>query len=155
MTIIDTLIGYAGSWKPKYKVWMSPDATPLESISSAIVSPMVNGKFVCIEYTWTVDGNLVEGEMFIGFEPRTRMVTMVWVDAWHNGDRFMICEGEVQPDGALSVLGSYPAPEGPDWGWRTVIEPGDGSFSLCMYNIPPGGAELLAVEAVYTPMVNP
>ena len=150
MTVIETMRNLAGSWQATYRLWMAPEAAPLKSLSDAVVSPMVNGKFVCIEYTWTADGNLVEGELFIGYEPEPQLVTAVWVDGWRNGNRFMICAGEIRSDGAISVLGSYPAPEGPDWGWRTVIEPGEDGFSLRMYNIPPGGADLLAVEAVYT-----
>ena len=150
MTIIDRLIGFAGNWQATYRLWMSPEQVPLESPSRAIVSPMVNGKMVCIEYDWVADGKLVEGELFVGYETQAQRVTVVWVDAWHNGERFMISQGEVRPDGALSVLGSYPAPAGPDWGWRTVIEVEAERFCLRMYNIPPGMAELLAVEAIYT-----
>ena len=132
MTIIDTMIGVCRELEGYLQIVDVDGGSAIKSLSSAIVSPMVNGKFVCIEYTWMVDGNLVEGEYFIGFEPRTQLVTMVWVDAWHNGERFVICQGEVPPDGALNVLGAYPAPEGPDWGWRTVIAPGEGSFSIRM-----------------------
>ncbi len=151
MTIIDRLTQLAGNWQATYRLWINPEQAPLESPSRAIVSPMVNGKMVCIEYDWMIDGKLVEGELFIGFETESQRVTVVWVDAWHNGERFMICQGEVHPDGSLSVLGAYPAPEGPDWGWRTVIEVGEDYFSLRMVNIPPGMADLLAVEAIYTP----
>jgi hypothetical protein len=150
MTIIEKLINLTGNWQATYRLWMSPESPPLESPSNAIVSPIVNGKMACIEYTWMVDGSLVEGELFIGHESKPGLVTVVWVDSWHNGERFMICQGEVRPDGALSVLGEYPPPYGPDWTWRTVIAPGEDSFSLRMYNIPPDGADMLAVEAVYT-----
>jgi len=150
VTIIDQLIHLTGNWQAAYRVWLSPTDPPLESHSSAILSPMVKGKMVCIEYNWTVNGEMEEGELFIGYEEKSKQVTVVWVDSWHNGDRFMICQGEVRPDGALSVLGAYPAPTGPDWGWRTVVEPGEDQFILRMYNIPPGGEELLAVDAVYT-----
>jgi len=149
MTIIDNLINLTGSWQATYRLWMAPDSDAQESSSRAIVSPMVNGKMACIEYTWTVEGILVEGELFIGYENQSQQVTVVWVDSWHNGERFMICQGEVRPDGALSVLGEYPPPYGPDWTWRTVIAVNEAGFSLRMYNIPPGGPELLAVEAVY------
>jgi len=45
--------------------------------------------------------------------------------------------------------GSYAAPPGPDWGWRTVIEiPDDDSFRMVMYNVSPEGKEELAVNAV-------
>ncbi len=149
MNIIDKMLNLTGNWQATYRLWMRPDSDALESPSHAIVSPMVNGKMACIEYTWTVEGNLVEGELFIGYENQSQQVTVVWVDAWHNGERFMICQGDVRPDGALTVLGAYPPPYGPDWTWRTVIALEEAGFSLRMYNIPPGGPELLAVEAVY------
>lgn len=149
MTIIDQLIQLSGNWQATYRVWMSPESAPLESLSRAIVSPMVNGKMACIEYEWTVEGKLVEGELFIGYEQQSQQVTVVWVDAWHNGERFMISQGEVRPDGVLSVLGAYPAPHA-DWGWRTVLEAGVDALTLRMYNLPPGTGELLAVEAIYT-----
>jgi hypothetical protein len=149
MTIIEKLIQLSGNWQATYRVWLSPEQAPLESPSRAIVSPMVNGKMVCIEYEWTVEGKLVEGELFVGYETQAQQATVVWVDAWHNGERFMISQGEVRQDGALSVLGAYPAPHA-DWGWRTVIEAGEDRFWLRMYNIPPGAVELLAVEAIYT-----
>lgn len=150
MNSIEKLLKLAGNWQATYRLWMSPDSTPLHSHSSAIVSAMVNGKMACIEYTWTADGSLVEGELFVGYEPKIELVTVVWVDSWHNGERFMIAQGEARQDGVINVLGAYPAPNGPDWGWRTVIEPGDDTFCLRMYNIPPGAEDLLAVEAVYT-----
>ncbi len=69
----------------------------------------------------------------------------------HMSDKFMICQGAAEPDGAIVVRGSYAAPPGPDWGWRMVIGPGDGdTFRLIMYNISPDGQEDLAVEASYT-----
>jgi len=149
MSGIDAFFKLIGEWQATYSLWLMPGTPAKESLSQAVVSPMLRGKMVCIEYTWTADGEPAEGELFIAWEPENQQVTVVWVDSWHMGHRFLICEGEVRPDGALSVLGHYPAPEGPDWGWRTVIEPGEGSFKMAMYNIMPGGEEMLAVEAVY------
>jgi hypothetical protein len=66
-------------------------------------------------------------------------------------DKFMRCSGGDIGNGVVSIKGSYSAPPGPDWGWRTVIEPAGGeTFRLVMYNIAPGGGEELAVEAVYS-----
>jgi hypothetical protein len=55
-------------------------------------------------------------------------------------------------DGGIDVLGHFPAPPGPDWGWRTVIEAsGDDAFRLAMYTIEPeGGEETLGFENRYT-----
>ncbi len=49
----------------------------------------------------------------------------------------------------MDVLGSFPAPEGPPWGWRTVVAPTADGFALRMYVIPPGEAEQLAFENIY------
>ena len=54
-------------------------------------------------------------------------------------------------EGRVSVLGSYAAPEGPDWGWQIDLVPQpDGGLHLLMYNIEPGGAPQPAVAATYT-----
>jgi hypothetical protein len=69
------------------------------------------------------------------------------------GDTVMACKGNADGDGAISVCGAYAAPEGPDWGWRTVIRPSAGrSLQVIMHNISPDGQEYLAVEADYKPV---
>jgi hypothetical protein len=88
----------------------------------------------------------------IGRADDTNGIKVVWVDSWHTGGRFMISEGSDE-GGSISVHTTYSAPPGPDWGWRTVIEPGDGSFKIVMYNIMPEGQEMLAVEALYSRQV--
>jgi len=66
-------------------------------------------------------------------------------------DKAMVCKGKIDGDGVITLVGSYEAPPGPDWGWRTVIEPvTDDSFKLLMYNITPEGEETIAVENRYS-----
>ena len=116
-----------------------------------MIIPMLGGKFARIDYTWEIDGEPQAGSLLFGYESKAGLVTAVFIDSWHNGEVMMVCKGSAGADGALSVSGFYPAPSGPDWGWRTVIEPGDNeSFRPLMYNITPQGHEELAVEARYT-----
>jgi hypothetical protein len=62
----------------------------------------------------------------------------------------MDCRGSAKGEGGISVQGSYPAPPGPDWGWRIVVEPREGAgFRLEMRNVTPEGEEAIAVEAEY------
>jgi hypothetical protein len=62
----------------------------------------------------------------------------------------MSFETEVGDDVQIIMRGSYPAPEGPDWGWRIEIEPkAPDAFELCLFNIAPDGQEALAVLADY------
>ena len=61
-------------------------------------------------------------------------------------------EGGHPQEGLLVVrnaaLGSYAAPEGPDWGWRIVIgSDGPDELHLRMYNIAPDGGVYPAVES--------
>ena len=87
----------------------------------------------------------------VGYQSGPAVVTAHWVDTWHVGDGVMSCQGTAETDGSITVLGSYPAPPGPDWGWRIVVQPQDGTaLRMVMYNITPDGDESLAVEADYT-----
>jgi hypothetical protein len=149
---LEDLIACTGQWKGSYQLWLSPGADANVSPSAATVLPVVKGKFVRFDYTWMWEGELQEGSLLIGYEAGSGSVTAVWIDGWHNGNRFMICHGKIRGD-AIDVLGSYPAPSGPDWGWRTVIMPGGpDSLHMTMYNITPEAKEALAVDVRYTPV---
>jgi Protein of unknown function (DUF1579) len=64
-------------------------------------------------------------------------------------DKPMKSEGPASSE-SVDVRGSYAAPPGPDWGWRTVIETaGTDSFRMVMHNVSPDGQEYLAVDAEY------
>ncbi len=152
MSGLQDLIACTGQWKGNYQLWLMPETDANQSPSAATVLPVVKGKFARLDYTWMWEGELQEGSLLIGYETQTGSVTAVWIDAWHNGNKFMICHGKMR-DGAIDVLGSYPAPSGPDWGWRTVIKPGGpDSLRLTMYNVTPEGKEALAVDVRYTPV---
>jgi len=144
---LHSLFALSGTWTGTSRLWMSPSAPMRESSSVATITPVVRGRFVRIDYSWAIDGEAQEGMLLFGRDAKD-LVTGIWIDSWHMGDRFMICRGAAG-GAAISVRGSYAAPSGPDWGWRIDVEPGDG-FRLVMYNLPPGGKEELAVEATYT-----
>jgi hypothetical protein len=64
-------------------------------------------------------------------------------------EKYMTCEG-MATDANVDVRGSYAAPPGPDWGWRTIIDRNNRDlFRLVMYNITPEGEEQIAVETLY------
>ena len=74
----------------------------------------------------------------------------VWLDSWHMRNEIMICDGTRDDRGVVSLQGSYPAPPGPDWGWRIEIENHEGaSLVMRMINVSPEGQEALAVLAQY------
>ena len=155
MSIPDPLGGVTGAWTGTYKLWFNPADPPIESPTTADVEPAANGHFLVMRYDWSFDGKPHDGLILVGVDEKAGELNASWVDSFHNGDRIMGCIGAVSAEDAevseVSVLGSYPAPPGPDWGWRTQLEHSttDDVLRMVMYNIQPGEAEQLAVEAVY------
>lgn len=151
MSIPKPLGGVAGDWSGNYKLWFSPTDPAVECPTTATVEKVANGKFLTLRYDWSFDGKPQEGMILIGVDDKAGVLNVQWVDSFHNSDRIMPCLGAVPAEDAeVSVLGSYGAPTGPDWGWRTMIEhSANDELRVLMYNIEPGEAEQLAVEAVY------
>ena len=149
MGTLDTLLAGAGRWRGTSTLHdpetRAPDAAP----STAIVTPVLAGRFVRLDYTWAYRGKPQEGSMLIGHVAESRLLTVHWIDTWHMSDRVMACQGPPNTTGVIDVLGSYAAPPGPDWGWRIVITPGQKTLGIVMYNISPEGREEPAVDASY------
>lgn len=117
-----------------------------KSPATATVTPVLGGKFVRFDYTWSYHGKPQEGSLLLGFDGA--QVTAHWIDTWHMRNKVMACQG-LPAEGELNVLGSYVHPPGPDWGWRIVLTCKDERLSMVMFNIDPEGLEELAVEAIY------
>jgi hypothetical protein len=135
-------IGTSTLWLP----WLSPPER--ESASTATVERAVGGKFVSLKYTWEYEGAAHEGLLLLG-RARSGEVTAAWADSWHMSDKIMFCTGSAGEGGAISVRGSYEAPPGPDWGWRTEIRAADGGFEIVMHNVSPEGEESIAFRNTY------
>jgi hypothetical protein len=104
------------------------------------------GTCLCIEYVWSYEGEAAEGMLLIGSQGAGAM-RGVWRDSWHSSAEFLISDGKAEGPGDLQVLGHYPAPSGPDWGWRTHLRAdGEDRFEIMMVNISPDGEETPAVR---------
>lgn len=148
---LENLIACAGSWRGTNRLQDPNTGRPEDSAATASISPLLAGRFVRLDYTWGYQGKPQEGSFLIGFDPKTDRVSAHWIDSWHNSYPVMACTGSAGVDGAIDVRGTYPAPPGPDWGWRTVITPDPaGTLRIVMHNIWPDGREELAVEAQFT-----
>jgi hypothetical protein len=142
-----------GRWHGLYRLYLTPNDPVQESGTTAVVSPAAKSRLARLDYTWVVDGQEQEGSLLVGFETGLGQVSAAWIDSWHNGERMMICQGGLTGQG-VEFTGSYPAPSGPDWGWRTVLAASPGrELRMTMYNLTPDGQAFLAVEAVYHPQV--
>jgi Protein of unknown function (DUF1579) len=150
MSVPASLASLIGDWVGIYRLWLTPDEPVRVSQTTATITLIARDQFLNIKYHWGEEGISQDGLLLVGYEAAKDLVKVVWVDSWHTGGTFIFSDGSLEGSGAISVMTSYAAPTGPDWGWRTAIEPGDGTtFRILMYNIPPGEKELLAVEARY------
>jgi len=140
------LIGIAGIWVGATRTWLDPNAPPVQSITTARIEVILGGRFVRIDYQGSVIGKPHAGELLIGYEPDEKRYTSIWIDSFHMSPAIMVSTGERSSDGAISLLGSYPA-DGKQWGWRTVLRAkSDDEIHLDAFNIPPEGGEHPAIE---------
>lgn len=150
---LGNLIACAGSWRGRSVLQDPHSGLPDDSPATAVVRPILSGRFVRLDYTWMYQEREQQGSLLFGYQPSKDLITAHWIDSWHMGTVVMACEGASEDDGSLFVLGTYSSPEGPDWGWRTVISPRrNQSLRVVMHNIAPDGQEWLAVQAEYTPV---
>lgn len=150
MSNINKLKSCAGNWKGTSRLHDPHTNKPEDTPSNLTLTPILNGRFIRIDYTWSYQGAPQEGSMLIGYESDQDLATAHWIDTWHMSNKVMACKGAAETNGSITVLGSYAAPPDPDWHWRIVIKPNDGqSLKILMYNISPQGQEWLAVEGSY------
>lgn len=145
--ISDRLVGHWTGTKELY--FTGPPNPDNVSDSQLTISPVALGKFLSFSYTWEFKGTSHEGFMLVGNGNAERITTAAWVDSFHMSDKIMYCEGTVDGQRRINVLGSYEAPPGPDWSWRIKVIPGNDSLQIIMFNISPDGEEVLAVRASY------
>lgn len=154
---LDALIACAGSWTGTNTLHDPHTNRPEESLGTLRITPILNDRFVRLDYTWSYREKPQEGSILVGFDPGTHTISGHWIDTWHMGHAAMICLG-TEPEGAtLTLAGTYAAPPGPDWGWRIEITAGPGvdTLRMAMHNILPDGArEEPAVEAVYARLAS-
>ena len=150
MSALDRLAACAGRWQGSSRLHDPHTGKPDDSASTALLTALLGGRFVRLDYDWSYRDARQEGSLLLGHQSDHGRATAHWIDSWHMSDGVMACEGAVDTDGAFDVRGSYAAPPGPDWGWRIVIRPADGpALHIVMYNVTPEGEEALAVEATF------
>lgn len=150
MSIPTQLVGAAGAWVGHNKLWFDPSASAIESDTTATVASEAAGRMLALRYTWSHEGRPCEGILLLGDDVKAGRCDAAWSDSFHHGHRLMPLTGPVRGDGTADLRGSYPAPPGPDWGWRITLEhPTADTLLLRMFNITPDGTEALAVEASY------
>ncbi len=151
-SMLNGLLAARGLWCGTTRLTLGPGAPPDVSPTTASLSSAIGGRFWRLAYTWIHQNRPQEGELLVGYQPRTDVATVHFTDTFHTGDTVMACTGTVGDDGVVAAEGTFAAPSGPDWGWRIAIEPiGRESLRVVMHAVSPEGEVSLAVEADYAP----
>jgi hypothetical protein len=150
MNTIEKLLDFSGSWRGVNRLNDPNTSQWVESESTAVVTPVLSGRFVRVDYTWLYEGKPQEGSLLLGYDSNSHQSTAHWIDSWHMGELMMALQGSQESTGFIDVRGTYSAPPSPDWGWRINIKiDNSAQLSILMFNISPDGQEYPAVEINY------
>jgi len=145
----DRLASLIGDWSGTNRLFFQPGELAEESATSGWLRGAVDGRAVVHEYRWTFEGAAHSGLALVtstddGFQAS-------WVDTFHTAGSIMSM-APVPAETGVVVQGSYPAGDGPDWGWRIRwSKPADAELLVEMWNIPPDGDPGLSVEMPLQP----
>lgn len=129
-------------------LWLEGAAAPaLESPSGVELEVLAPEKLLRCSYEWNFKGQPQRGAMLIACDQRSSRVTAAWIDTFHQSGHVMHLEGMLEDSGAVALSGFYPAPPGPDWGWRIRLEsPSAEELLVLMDNVSPEGLAEPAVR---------
>lgn len=145
------LASHLGRWQGSNRLHDPHTGSPDDSPSAVTIEPLLQNRFVRVNYTWQYQKKPQEGSILLAFDPSSKDVTAHWIDSWHMGQAAMSCAGTRDEHGSVVLKGTYAAPPGPDWGWRIELDCRDSdALSLRMFNITPEGESSPAVEATYS-----
>lgn len=146
MNELSSLDKWAGAWRGENRLWVGAEPVRASLIQLA-ASAVAEGKEACMGYVWDYEGTPQDGTLAFSMDS-PGVLKAFWKDAWHTGPTGMACEGTLGEDGAVDLMGVYPAPPGADWGWQITVGADGEGMVVRMFNISPAGEAALAVEAI-------
>lgn len=126
-----------GSWRGPNRLWLEDPVLPERSDGS------LEAEATALSYGWSFRGEPQQGRLELA-GPLSSL-RAAWTDSWHAKDGMVLHgAGDAQ---FVTLYGTYPAGDGPEWGWRIEIDARDPEhLTLRMFNVQPAGAAGLAVE---------
>ena len=143
--------GLSGEWKGSKRLYLGGESGPEQSSAARMtIAKAARGTFLLLDYTWKYENDPQEGVLLLGYDATGNAATAAWGDSWHMNQKIMHCTGAIDANGVFTVVGSFEAPPGPDWGWRIALTIHTAeSMGILMHSISPDGMENLAVHAEF------
>ena len=145
------LNGLKGCWNGSCRTWLEDGVFSDQSSIQGEFHGVMGGLWFRHHYLSSLGGKKREGEELIAFNSVSNEYQIAWIDDFHMPDGILFSSGGSQANG-FSVVGSYSVGEGEaPWGWRTTYQlETNQSLTIMSWNIEPGGAEVKAIEVVYS-----
>ena len=151
------LNGLKGCWNGSCRTWLEDGVLSDESPIRGEFHDVMGGLWFRHHYLSSLGGKKREGEELIAFNSISNEYQIAWIDDFHMADGILFSSGVSKANG-FSVVGSYAAAGSYEvgdgkasWGWRTTYQLElDQSLTIISWNIEPSGAEVKAIEVVYS-----
>lgn len=139
----------AGSWTTTTKEWTEPGKPPTESIGTAEMKMLLDGRFLYQEYNAQMMGQPFSGIGIDAYDNMTKKYVTAWIDTMGTG--IFMMEGTASADGkTITLKGSHPEPGGGKMTHRAVWKIVDNNTqTFDMYGAHHGGKEMKVLEISY------
>jgi hypothetical protein len=99
-----------GTWKGKQTMWMGPDSEPSTTECSSTVSPLMDGRFVKVDFSGIIEGmGPYNGMGIVGYDNVSQKIQAIWLD--NHGTGMSVGTGELSADGkTLTIEYSFTCP---------------------------------------------
>ena len=140
----------AGSWTTSTKEWMEPGKPPMESIGSAEMKMLLDGRFLQQELTGDMMGKPYSGIGISGYDNLRKKYVSIWMDSMGTGIFSM--EGTASDDGkTITLKGQHAELGGGQMTHRAlwkILDSNTQTFE--MYGAHSHGKEMKMLEITYT-----
>jgi uncharacterized protein DUF1579 len=140
----------AGSWTTKTKEWMEPGKPPTESIGTAEMKMLLDGRFLQQEFTGQMMGQPFSGIGIDAYDNLRKEYVTAWIDTMGTG--IFMMEGTASADGkTITLKGQHAEPGGGYMTHRAIWKIVDSNTqTFDMYGAHHGGKEMKMLEITYT-----
>ena len=111
-----------GNFKATNRMWLSPDAEPMESTATSSNTIIMGGRFLETDYAGDIMGMPFTGKGLMGYDNNRKLFTSMWIDSMTTG--ISTSMGNLDESGtAITLIGEMDEPTTGEMGkaYKTVF----------------------------------